>query len=394
MALAAIDLAPGAKIYLFYDEAFTDTTGSPGDDVAAEASELLQSIESFGFDVTTFVGTDAEWVTAAQNAHVIAIPDINAPFTLSPAAAFALKQFVDGGGTLIVLGNVTTNHTTDLVNSLFARSFVEKDFVLQTSTKTAEVVGTFGTGPANAGDSDGNTYTSAWTAASLGDAVSLYEDPAGDSTVAAFQHGQGQIVWLGWNWENAKPVLGQQDNGWLSVLNRAISHADGPSGNVINGTKKNDKVGFDLVAKKFNSTDRDDIIDLKKGDDKAEAGAGHDTIVGGKGDDKLDGQDGDDTIIGCYGNDKLIGGAGRDYFQFEAKPGNANLDKVKDYVDGTDKFVLASAAYKKLTPGAMSAQDFADHISYTGKGVLKYEGKAFAKIGQGHNIDETDFFVV
>ena len=393
MALAATDLN-NAKVYLFYDEAFTDTTNNPQSETFAEATELRQSLQSFGHSITTFVGTDAEWVTAAKNADVIAIPNIDAPFTLSAAAAFALKQFVDGGGTLIVLGSVNTNHTTDLVNSLFARSFVEKDFGSQLSTKTADADGTFAGGPATAGAPTGNLYTSAWTAASLGDATSLYEDGAGDSTIAAFQYGKGQVVWLGWNWENAAPSLGTQDSGWLSVLDRAISHAEGPSGNVIEGTKKDDKVGFDLVAKKFNSTGFDDIIDLGKGNDKAEAGGGHDTIIGGKGNDKLDGQDGDDTVIGCYGKDTLTGGAGSDYFQFEAKPVGANLDKVKDYVDGTDKIVLASAVYKDFTPGVMSAQDFADHISYTGKGVLEYNGKAFAKIGQGHDIDETDFFVV
>ncbi len=131
-----------------------------------------------------------------------------------------------------------------------------------------------------------------------------------------------------------------------------------------------------------------------RGDDRLAGGGGNDRLVGGPGNDRLAGQDGDDTVIGCDGHDKLTGGAGRDYFQFVAKPGGTNLDKVKDFEDETDKFVLASAVYKDLTAGAMSARDFADHISYSGKGVLKYNGKAFAKIGQGHDIDATDFFVV
>jgi len=394
MAIAAIDLAPGANIHLFYDPAYTQITASPGDDVAAEASELLQSIESFGFDVTTFIGTGAEWVTAAANADVIVLPAFQNDFTLSPHAAFALRQFVDEGGTLIVTGSTLTNKGSDLVNQLFAKAVEERDFVFDDATKESGAPGFFAGAPSVLGDNDGNEYTSAWTADSLGDIVSLYQDGLGDSVAAAFQFGKGQVVWLGWDWWNAKPELGQQDSGWLSVLDRSLSHADGPSGVVIKGTAKNDKVGFDLVAKNFNSTDRDDIIDLKKGNDKAEAGDGHDTIVGGKGNDKLFGEAGLDTLSGGDGKDKLSGGDGADYFVFDVKVKGANLDKVTDYEDGSDKFLLASSVYKDLTPGPLSAQDFADHISYSGSGVLKYDGKAFAKIGQGHDIDEGDFWVV
>jgi Ca2+-binding RTX toxin-like protein len=397
MAIAQTKLT-NAKVHLFYDAAFTDITASPGDATFAEASEILQSIEdSLGHTITTFVGTGGEWVTATKQADVIVVPALNGNVPLQLEALFALRQFVDKGGTLIVVGSVNSQYGTALVNLISGQALVEKDIIAGDSTKQPDAGGNlFSNGLATIGDGDGLDFTSAWDKASVSPAVkSLYEDANGDSTVAALQFGKGQIVFLGWNWNNAVPFQGMQDGGWLNVLNQAISETDGkPSGKVINGTKGNDKVGFDIVGKKYNSTDLDDIAKLKAGNDKAKGADGHDVLYGQAGNDKLYGEDGNDTLIGCYGQDKLKGGAGIDYFQFEATPGGANLDKIVDYVDGTDKIVLASKMYKAFSPGVMSAQDFADHISYTGKGVLKYNGKAFAKIGQGHDIEETDFLIL
>jgi len=394
MAIANTKLN-NAQVHVFYDSSYTDIAASPGTDVAAEASEILQSIETtLGHTVTTFVGTGGEWVTASNQADVLVVPALNGDVPLSFEALFALQRFVDEGGTLIVVGSVNSQYGTALVNHITGAALVENDIIPGGSNKQAAAGGTlFANGAPAIGAA---FYTSSWDAASVpGYVTSLYEDANGDSTVAALQFGKGQIVWLGWNWHNAVPALGTQDGGWLTVLDQAISETNGePSGKIIKGTNKNDKVGVDPIGKKFGATDLDDIVDLRKGNDKAKAGGGHDTLLGGRGNDKLDGGDGNDTLVGCYGKDKLKGGAGRDFFQFEAKPTKANLDVVKDYVDGTDKFVLAAAVYKALSPGALSIQDFADHITYSGKGVLSYNGKAFAKIGQGHAIDATDFMII
>jgi Ca2+-binding RTX toxin-like protein len=388
-------LLTAADVHLFYDEAFTDTTASPGDNADAEASELLQSIESFGHNITTFVGTGEQWITAAHDADVIAVPNLDTDLFLDPAAAHEVIHFVDAGGTMIIVGGVNGNHTTDLINALFGKSFVEKDLVSTLSSQFDDV-GTYAGGPTAIGDSNGNDYTSAWTAASLPDYVtSLYQDGAGDSTVAAFQYGRGQIVWLGWNWSNALPSLGTQDDGWLEVLNRSISRSDlHPNGNEIVGTNKRDKVGAPDVARKFAATNLDDIISVGKGKDKVKAGDGHDTIFGGKGKDKLSGQDGPDTLVGGPGRDTLKGGAGIDDFVFNGAIKRKNLDKIKDFDDLHDILLLSQKIFTGLTVGAMSATQFDDHIDYTGKGQLKYDGKAFAKLSPGLDIDHTDFLVV
>ena len=57
-------------------------------------------------------------------------------------------------------------------------------------------------------------------------------------------------------------------------------------------------------------------------------------------------------------------------------------------------FFAPGAVYKAFDPGVMTAQQFDDHIKYTGKGVLKYNGKAFADIGQGHDVDGGDFLII
>ena len=323
---------------------------------------------------------------------MIVIPELTAPMTLSPGAAYVLKHFVDDGGTLIVTSQISASNDTDLINLLFGTALVE--VANNSNSSPGELSGlTYEGGP---GLLTNNAYSEALKASSLPSfADKLYENADGNATVAAFQYGEGQIVWLGWNFDNAVPSLGTQDGGWKQVLNRSISLTDAlPNGHFIHGTKHDDKVIFDAAAKKFTSTDRDDFIDLGKGDDKARGGGGHDTLLGGKGDDKLKGDDGPDTLSGGTGKDKLIGGAGGDYFVFDAKLKGANVDKVTDFTHGSDAILLSHAIFGGLTLGELTASEFDAHIDYTSKGALKFDGHTFAKLDAGLTIDHTDFLVV
>ena len=81
---------------------------------------------------------------------------------------------------------------------------------------------------------------------------------------------------------------------------------------------------------------------------------GNDSIAGENGNDILFGNDGNDTLYGGNGNDTLWGGSGSDTFEL-SRGGNIGVERVKDYQDGVDKFLLSdkfglgSLAFSDLT---------------------------------------------
>lgn len=389
MTIAQTQLS-NAKVSLFFDSNFS-SLDSPTD----EAPSMKRSLEAAGHVVTTFDGTTTDaWRTATDGADVLVIPQISGNPALTPGALFFLKDFVSKGGTLIVVSETDAEQSgTDLINTVFGTALVELAYV-GASTPTADVNGTtFGADIPLLSD---NGSTDGLQAASLPDfARSLYETAGGDSTVAAFQFGMGQIVWLGWDWYRAEPLPGVQDGGWLDILDQSVSVTDfKPNGVDITGKKGNDKVKVDALAKAFKSTDRDDVITLNKGDDKAFGGGGHDVIYGEKGEDRLHGGEGDDIVNGGKNKDKLWGDLGGDYFMFDQRPGRKHADEIKDFMDGIDMILLKQNKFAGLTAGDMSTAQFAAHIKYTANGWLKYDGQKFAKLDPGLAISETDFLVV
>ena len=136
------------------------------------------------------------------------------------------------------------------------------------------------------------------------------------------------------------------------------------------------------------------------------------TIRGLGGKDKLNGLGGNDVLIGGAGNDTLTGGAGADSFAFSDKL-KKNVDKIVDFVPGTDRILLDNAVFTKAGADGVLAEsafhigkkaaDKQDRILYDApKGTLLYDldgksGKkavAFAKIGKGLDIDADDFLVI
>jgi trimeric autotransporter adhesin len=94
----------------------------------------------------------------------------------------------------------------------------------------------------------------------------------------------------------------------------------------------------------------------------ARIGVGNDLaniIRGESGADSLNGLDGDDIITGRSGADILQGGNGADQFRYDG--GEAGMDRILDFVSGTDKIALSTAGF---TPTAT-----VDFISATGIGT-------------------------
>ncbi|ELS05319.1 putative calcium-binding protein,FG-GAP repeat protein [Xenococcus sp. PCC 7305] len=82
-----------------------------------------------------------------------------------------------------------------------------------------------------------------------------------------------------------------------------------------------------------------DILTGGNGTDSLFGNAGDDVLAGDAGNDILFGNNDHDSLFGGQGNDTLWGGSGNDVF--ELSPGvNMGVDRVKDYLDGADKFKL------------------------------------------------------
>jgi Ca2+-binding RTX toxin-like protein len=111
-------------------------------------------------------------------------------------------------------------------------------------------------------------------------------------------------------------------------------------------------------------------------------------LKGLDGNDRLVGGAGDDTLHGGLGRDELKGGAGADQFVFDtALHRVSNLDRVTDFVSGTDSLVLDKSVFTAFSvvgaisaeafrsgAGANAAQDADDRLIYnTSNGVLLYD---------------------
>lgn len=176
--------------------------------------------------------------------------------------------------------------------------------------------------------------------------------------------------------------------------------------NIVNGTKKNDKIGSSGAKA---SSDDDDVIIAKPGNDRVFARDGADTVDGGKGSDKLRGGLGNDTLTGDLGKDKLWGDEGQDSFLFKA-PGGA--DRIMDFNAAEDNIILDHAGFNLINRGSLQAGVFNDgstpvdsdtriiyaastgELSYDADGSGGKKAVLFAKLTPGAELGAENFFVV
>jgi Ca2+-binding RTX toxin-like protein len=391
MALAKTELAVDADD--FDDIAvFTDAEYVSDDNAAA----LIAALESFDYEVAPFVGTSIEaWNAALSDVSVLFIPDLFwGELRLDPAVAFSIRLFVAEGGTLVV-ANEVLNYDTEFVNSVFNTNIVNDGSHDAASTGAVEGT-TFEDGPATLPDW---VQTDGWEAEGLpADAKIFYSNWEEGATVFGFQHGYGQVIMLGWTFEDAAP-LGDKDGGWLDVLQSATSLTDHTlTGNLITGGKAKETVSLTKgITGKF-ATNFDDIISLDAGNDKADGAGGDDFIAGGAGKDKINGGDGDDLLGGGDAKDTLVGGEGADGFLFVTRLKTAGMDNLRSFnkVDG-DYLVLSKSVFKKLEIGTLSQEDIDTYLDVSGSGKLSYiAGKTKVAIAKLHydNLDEGDVIVI
>lgn len=125
------------------------------------------------------------------------------------------------------------------------------------------------------------------------------------------------------------------------------------------------------------------------------------------------GNAGSNVINGKGGNDSLTGGGGNDVFVFDtALNASANVDRITDFVVGSDMIELAHAVFQALPNGDLDASAFhvgaaaasaSDHIIYNpANGALYYDSNGgaaggstrFATLSAGLPLSASDFKIV
>jgi uncharacterized repeat protein (TIGR01451 family) len=212
-------LAGGEVIAVFDDPAYVDTGGS----TSSESDNVQAGLAAMGHTVQPFTGIDeASWSAALGGANVLVIPELevnsNLGYDLSLAARAVIADFVNQGGGLIEF-----YYGSDFLNPVFGFSL--SDSGGDSSSITAAAMGTaFQGGPATLPSNNATWGLDSSTFPPGG--LTIYSSGGNNAEVAWLPYGAGQIVYLGWDWFDAAPP-GNQDGGWLEVLERAVQQVAG-----------------------------------------------------------------------------------------------------------------------------------------------------------------------
>ena len=229
-----------AKIAVFANGSFVDIEGGEGPE-SDEANEVQDSLESLGHKVSSFDSVDAAGIAAALvGKDVLVIPEQEAESLLEDGgfdedALDVIRAFVRAGGKLIIHDTFGAR-ASDLLNELFDYSLVQESASTSGSSKAPGAIGTvFENGPASLTDP---SATSGLDKDSLPpNASSIYQaglNGSAVSTVALFDEGDGQIVYLGWDWFEAPPGpdSSSEDEPWVEVLDLAARMGDDTTGEI------------------------------------------------------------------------------------------------------------------------------------------------------------------
>ena len=304
------DDAMGKKVAVFDNPDFVDTS----DDgfiifgiADAESDEVQATLRALGHEVMTFTGiTAAEIEAALDGKDVFLIPELEQgrlAGALSEAALDVIRDFVRDGGKLIIHGSFSSEpggngETAQFLNELFGYSLAERGDDADT-VRTPSAAGTF---LANGPDGLSGLNATNFLTGLPENGISVYESddvPVGDgsgdtmtgSSVALFEEGTGHVLYLGYDWFNAIPGPGQQDGGWVELLDIAVRMDMGANDDVMLG---DGILNASLGGKDFRSSSDVQVSGGEGGDRK-----GGKTVLAG----------GDDEMHGGLGDDKMVGDA-------------------------------------------------------------------------------------
>ncbi|MBE9103369.1 S8 family serine peptidase [Vacuolonema iberomarrocanum] len=130
------------------------------------------------------------------------------------------------------------------------------------------------------------------------------------------------------------------------IAGRSLTLTNGTQIEVAIGGDGNDRIRGNETNNLLTGGRGNDQLVGRHGRDRLLGGAGNDRLYGGADRDRLLGNSGNDILQGSVGDDLLTGGTGQDRFVLNAS--GAGVDRVTDFVSGTDKIVLNKAAFTNL----------------------------------------------
>jgi len=235
--MAQATLPTGTTVAVFDDPSYVDTAG--GTD--SESDNIQASLQQLGARVVTF--TDI--VAATSTSRILLFPELekgDLASGLSSVARVALHDFVAAGGCVITCGD-SAPRSSSLLNTVFGFSLSELAAGEYSALMAQAAATSFAGGPSALPKNNG---TSALAGNTLpAGSVSVYEW-SGVSVVVLMRIGSGKVLFLGWDWFDAKP-RGAQDGGWLGILGRAVAEV-APSSPAISTQPSGQAVGYAATA--------------------------------------------------------------------------------------------------------------------------------------------------
>ena len=251
----------GADIGItFYNNSTAPTTSD-------EPYTLSRTVSSFGYD-TAFTNTlnNAQMASFLADKEALVFSEMEnggSGTAVAAAVGTAVRGFVEGGGTLVMMGS-SNGQPLDFLNSTFGFALQNAGSSSQTSALSAgNAAGTLFADNAGSLPWNNATYTGVPITSLPEHAKAIYSyTGSNNATVLVAQVGQGQIVYVAYDWFNAAPV-GSQDGGWLEVLRDALSYGGNRASSV------NDPIVLDLGGDGLHFTQAGVSFDLN-GDGESE----------------------------------------------------------------------------------------------------------------------------
>jgi Ca2+-binding RTX toxin-like protein len=156
---------------------------------------------------------------------------------------------------------------------------------------------------------------------------------------------------------------------------------------VVSTTNQTESVTINLTGNDYSYIDAQGQADTVTGaiGDSITGAAGIDYLKGGGGNDSLSGLSGDDSLVGEGGDDTLTGGSGNDKFIYFAPI--ERLDRITDFLSGTDKLAFASSVFSAAfalnvnNTGATATTTMAQFTYNISNGLLTNDGDGSGSAG-------------
>ncbi len=190
-------------------------------DAGNEPYTMGQGAASFGYDVSyTNTATNSAMQAFLADKEALIIPEMESGdgAIVATQIGVAVSNFVLSGGSLVV--NSASGRA--FLNGAFGFSLAESTSGLSTFNTTGAAGTLFANDAATLPDNSA-VYGASTIASLPAGARVMYTNGATGANVFAVQYGQGQIVFLAWDWYNASPA-GTANGGWLEVLRDSLSY--------------------------------------------------------------------------------------------------------------------------------------------------------------------------